>query len=46
MIELLTDDVRREWLAEAAIARTAEFRWSASAEQLQQAYERAGEGLR
>jgi glycosyltransferase involved in cell wall biosynthesis len=46
MIELLTDDVRREWLAEAAIARTAEFRWSSSAHQLQRAYERAGKGLR
>ena len=46
MIELLTDDARREWLAEAAIARTAEFRWSASAKELEQAYERAGEGLR
>jgi alpha-1,3-rhamnosyl/mannosyltransferase len=46
MIELLTDDSRREWLAEAAIARTAEFRWSSSATQLQRAYERAGEGLR
>ena len=46
MIELLTDDARREWLAEAAIARTAEFRWSSSAKQLQHAYERAGEGLR
>jgi glycosyltransferase involved in cell wall biosynthesis len=46
MLELLTDDTRREWLAEAAIARTAEFRWSSSATQLQRAYERAGEGLR
>lgn len=45
MIELLTDDARREWLAEAAIARTAEFRWSSSAKQLQRAYERAGAGL-
>ena len=45
MLELLTDDARREWLSEAAIARTAEFRWSASAKQLEQAYRRAGEGL-
>jgi alpha-1,3-rhamnosyl/mannosyltransferase len=45
MIDLLTNNARREWLAEAAIARTAEFRWSSSAHQLQQAYERAGEGL-
>jgi alpha-1,3-rhamnosyl/mannosyltransferase len=46
MIEVLTDDTRREWLAEAAIARTAHFRWSSSALQLQRAYEHAGEGLR
>jgi alpha-1,3-rhamnosyl/mannosyltransferase len=46
MTELLTDDVRREWLAEAAIARTAEFRWSSSASQLERAYHRAGKGLR
>ena len=46
MIELVTNDVRRDWLAEAAIARTAEFRWSSSAHQLQRAYERAGQGLR
>jgi len=46
MIELLTDETRRQWLAEAGIARTAEFRWSSSAGQLQHAYERAGEGLR
>jgi glycosyltransferase involved in cell wall biosynthesis len=46
MIELLTDHDRREWLAEAAIARTAEFLWSASAHQMQRAYERAGERLR
>ena len=46
MIELLTDEVRREWLVEAAIARTADFRWSSSAQQLEQAYERAAEGLR
>jgi alpha-1,3-rhamnosyl/mannosyltransferase len=46
MIELLTNDIRRAWLAEAAIARTAEFRWSSSAKQLQRAYERAGAGPR
>lgn len=46
MINLLTDTARRDWLAEAAIARTAEFRWSSSAQQLQRAYERAGRGLR
>jgi alpha-1,3-rhamnosyl/mannosyltransferase len=46
MIELLTDDARREWLVEAAIARTADFRWSSSAEQLVQAYERGAQGLR
>jgi alpha-1,3-rhamnosyl/mannosyltransferase len=46
MTELLTNEARREWLAEAAIARTAEFRWSSSATQLHRAYERAGEGLR
>jgi alpha-1,3-rhamnosyl/mannosyltransferase len=45
MIDVLTNDTRRAWLAEAAIARTAEFRWSSSATQLQHAYERAGEGL-
>jgi alpha-1,3-rhamnosyl/mannosyltransferase len=44
MIELLTDDDRREWLSEAAIARTAEFRWAASAEQLRSAYEQAMSG--
>jgi len=42
MIELLHDEPRREWLAEAGIARTAEFRWSASGEQLRQVYLRAG----
>jgi glycosyltransferase involved in cell wall biosynthesis len=45
MIELLTNEERREWLAEAAIARTAEFRWSSSAEQLERAYRQAGDGL-
>jgi alpha-1,3-rhamnosyl/mannosyltransferase len=45
MIELLTNEERRGWLAEAAIARTAEFRWSSSAEQLERAYRRAGDGL-
>jgi alpha-1,3-rhamnosyl/mannosyltransferase len=46
MIEVLTNSARRQWLAEAAIARTAEFRWSASAHQLQRAYERAAARLR
>jgi glycosyltransferase involved in cell wall biosynthesis len=46
MHELMTDGDRREWLAEAGIARTAQFRWSESAKQLQRVFERAGEGLR
>jgi alpha-1,3-rhamnosyl/mannosyltransferase len=45
MIDLLTNEPRRAWLAEAAIARTAEFRWSSSAVQLRRLYERAGEGM-
>ncbi|MEY2434193.1 MAG: hypothetical protein QOC92_3918, partial [Acidimicrobiaceae bacterium] len=45
MFELISDDARREWLAEAGIARTAEFRWSSSAQQLEHAYRRAGDGL-
>jgi alpha-1,3-rhamnosyl/mannosyltransferase len=46
MLELLTDETRRGWLAEAAIARTAEFRWADSAERLVHAYRRVGERLR
>jgi alpha-1,3-rhamnosyl/mannosyltransferase len=46
MIDVLTNPARREWLAEAGIARTAEFRWSSSAQQLHRAYVRAGAGLR
>jgi hypothetical protein len=46
MIDVLTNPARREWLAEAGIARTAEFRWSSSAQELHRAYVRAGAGLR
>lgn len=42
MIDLLVDEPRREWLAEAGIARTAEFRWSASGAQLRHVYLQAG----
>jgi alpha-1,3-rhamnosyl/mannosyltransferase len=45
MLDLLTDVERREWLREAAFARTAEFRWSASAAELRRAYLRAGAAL-
>lgn len=46
MLELLGDPARRAWLSEAAIARTAEFRWSSSARALARVYRRAGDGLR
>ncbi len=45
MLALLDDEERRLWLAEAGIARTAEFRWSASAMQLRAVYERMGREL-
>jgi len=39
---LLHDARRRDWLVEASIARTVEFRWRASADALVAAYRRAG----
>ena len=45
MLELLTDQTKRMWLAEAGIARTAEFRWSSSAEQLHGVYRRVAREL-
>lgn len=42
MLELLDDEERRAWLAEAGIARIAVFRWASSVAQLAAAYDRAG----
>jgi len=45
MLELLADNTKRMWRAEAGIARTAEFRWSSSAEQLHGVYRRVAREL-
>lgn len=43
MMDVLTDQARREWLAEAVMAQVARFRWSASALALADAYRRGNE---
>lgn len=43
MLDVRRDAARREWLVEAGLARVTEFRWSASADKLLDAYRRAAE---